>query len=106
MQASDVYVTVGLDRQGNVVEVTVGDRRIEPQQGARGLLKPGDRTAGCEEILHVLLQELLICRKKREEQSKQPEQTTEPQEPPSEAPVGSDPCCYRDPRTGKVWCWC
>jgi len=19
---------------------------------------------------------------------------------------GTDPCCFRDPRTGNVWCWC
>jgi hypothetical protein len=106
MQASDVYVTVGLDRQGNVVEVTVAGRRIEPREGARGLLKPGDRTADCEEILQVLLQELLVCRKKGEKQAGQTEQPPASQVPPSEPPPGSDPCCYRDPRTGRVWCWC
>ena len=107
MQASDVYVTVGLDKKGSVVDVTVGGKRIEPREGPRGHLKPGDRSAGCEEILQVLLHELLVCRKKRTEQTGQTETGTEPQQPPSEeTPPGSDPCCYRDPRTGKVWCWC
>jgi hypothetical protein len=91
---SEVYVTVGLDKQGNVVEVRAAGQIIEPKEGARGLLQPGGNAPGCEEIVKILVHELLTCGKKG----------SHPGTPPP--PPGSDPCCYRDPQTGRLWCWC
>lgn len=101
MQPSDVYVTVGLDKKGNVVEVRVDGRTIEPRQGVAGPLERHGTAPGCERVLAVLVHELLTCGKK--ESGKPPESSGT-----GDAPYGpgSDPCCYRDPRTGKVWCWC
>jgi hypothetical protein len=91
MQASGVYITVGLDKSGAVVEVHVDGRKIEPKESKPGPLDRNE-APGCEEIAKTLAHELLFCRKKK------------PQQPPSPPPT--DPCCYRDPVTGRIWCWC
>jgi hypothetical protein len=95
---NDVYVSVGLDRKGNVVEVRVRGEAVRERQGATGQTRVGDSVPGCEHIVQTLIHELLSCRKKGA-----PEQTGGGTPPPSEV---EDPCCYRDPATGKVWCWC
>lgn len=96
---SDVYVTIGLDKKGNVVEVRVNGRAIEPRKGPEGQLREGAGAPGCEEIVKRLVHELLTCRKKREP-------APSPTPTPSPTPDTTDPCCYRDPQTGRVWCWC
>ena len=50
--AGNVYVTIGLDKKGNVVEVRVDGRPIEPRQGPEGLLLEGAGAPGCEEVVH------------------------------------------------------
>jgi hypothetical protein len=94
MESSNVYVTIGLDKKGNVVEVRVDGRPIEPRQGPEGPLREGAGAPGCEEVVKRLVHELLTCRKKGSGSK-----------PPPPPPV-EDPCCYRDPQTGRVWCWC
>ena len=37
MESSNVYVTIGLDKEGKVVEVRVDGRPVEPKQGPPGL---------------------------------------------------------------------
>ncbi len=88
---STVYITVGLDKSGNVVEVHAGGRRIDPQESKTGPTREGEEVPGCEQIVKRLEHELLMCRKKKT---------------PPETPPVTDPCCYRDPATGRVWCWC
>ena len=51
MASSDVYITVGLDKHGNVQEVRVNGRPIEPKESRPGLLGPGGGAPGCEEIV-------------------------------------------------------
>lgn len=110
MQSStDVYITVGLDKKGNVVEVRVKGEPIKPKETSQGLLRQGASAPGCEEVVKRLVHELLVCRKKGDK----PRTGTgtgygagsgtgsEPGPVP-----GSDPCCYRDPATGRLWCWC
>lgn len=89
MEDSRVYVTIGLDKSGSVVEVQVNGRRIEPKESKAGRTREGEGAPGCEQIVKRLEHELLICGKKT---------------PP--APPPTDPCCYRDPVTGRIWCWC
>ena len=103
MQRSDVYVTVGLDKKGNVVEVQVNGRTIESRRGTIGPIGQGGTVPGCEKVLEVLVHELLTCAGKGP--GKPPEGGATEDAPPY-PPPGSDPCCYRDPRTGQVWCWC
>jgi hypothetical protein len=91
MAASNVYVTIGLDRAGSVVEVRVNGEIIEPKESPGGPSRVGEGAPGCEQIVKRLEHELLMCRKKK----------TPPDTPP---PI--DPCCYRDPATGRIWCWC
>lgn len=86
---SNVYVTIGLDKSGAVVEVQVNGRTIEARQGKAGPTREGDEAPGCEQIVKTLQHELLLCRKKG----------GDPKPP-------TDPCCYRDPITGRIWCWC
>ena len=103
MASSDVYITVGLDKHGNVQEVRVNGRPIEPKESRPGLLGPGGGAPGCEEIVTRLVHELLTCRQKGSKPGTPPGTGTSPS--PSPAP-GTDPCCYRDPATGRIWCWC
>lgn len=89
---ADVYVTIGLDKAGNVVEVRLrGGDPIQPKESKAGPMREGGEAPGCEQIVKTLQHELLLCRKKKT--------------PPDTPPV-TDPCCYRDPATGRVWCWC
>ena len=104
MQSSDVYITVGLDRQGNVQEVRVNGKMVEPKISRPGLVEQGETAPGCEEIVKRLVHELLICRKKGSKGDSAP--GTGPASTPPEPGTGSDPCCYRDPATGRIWCWC
>jgi hypothetical protein len=90
MQSSNVYVTIGLDKSGSIVEVQVNGRRIEPREGKPGPTRDGDEAPGCEQIVKRLTHELLTCKKRG----------------PSPTPPPTDPCCYRDPITGRIWCWC
>ena len=95
MQSDDVYITIGLDKKGNVREVRVNGREITPRDGHVGPLREGESAPGCEEVVKKLVHELLTCKKKGEK-------------PPPTDPGGggSDPCCYRDPASGRIWCWC
>ena len=101
MQSSDVYITVGLDKQGNVQEVRVNGEPIRPKEGPRGLLQDGESAPGCEEIVKRLVHELLTCRKK----GSKPDTGTGTGPAPDPG-WGRNPCCYRDPVTGRIWCWC
>jgi hypothetical protein len=92
MAASGVYVTVGLDKSGSIVEVIVNGEPIKYRESRQGPSKEGDSAPGCEQIVKMLVHELLTCRKK-----------TPPGQPP---PPVTDPCCIRDPATGRIWCWC
>jgi hypothetical protein len=92
MQSSDVYVTVGLDRKGQIVEVSVNGKPLKPRETPPGLLRKGGSAPGCEEVINMLVHELLTCRKKGDK--------------PRPTPGTTDPCCIRDPQTGRVWCWC
>jgi hypothetical protein len=96
----NVYVTIGLDKKGNVVEVRVDGRPIEPRQGPDGLLRDGGSAPGCEEVVQRLVHELLTCRKKG-----QPGSGTGTGSGGGSG-SGTDPCCYRDPNSGRIWCWC
>ena len=90
---NNVYVTIGLDKSGSVVEVHVDGRTIEPKKSAPGPGRVGDGAGDCEQIVKTLVHELLTCGKK----NPKPGPTT---------PPPTDPCCYRDPITGRIWCWC
>lgn len=94
MATSNVYITIGLDKKGNVQEVRVDGKVIEPKETPKGRLNEGGEAPGCEKILKRLEHELLVCRKR---------DRTPPT--PGTPPV-EDPCCYRDPQTGRLWCWC
>jgi|tagenome__1003787_1003787.scaffolds.fasta_scaffold19761642_2 hypothetical protein len=95
MQSSNVYVTIGLDKHGSVVEVRLnGGQPIAPREGKPGPVDEGGSAPGCEQVMKKLMYELLTCRKKT------PEPTPVPTPPPT------DPCCIRDPITGRIWCWC
>ena len=94
MQSDDVYITIGLDKKGNVREVRVNGKEISPRESHGGPLREGETAPGCEEVVKRLAHELLTCRKKGEK-------------PPTDpGGGGSDPCCYRDPASGRIWCWC
>jgi hypothetical protein len=82
--SNDVYITVGLDRQGNVVEVLINGQPANERSYGGGASTSG----GDEETVKPLRHELVTRRKKGD---------TNP---------GTDPCCYRDPATGRIWCWC
>jgi hypothetical protein len=94
MQNGDVYITIGLDKSGGIVEVIVNGESLRARETPPGPLKRGGRAPGCEEVIDTLVHELLTCRKKGKD----------PIPPPTSDPT--DPCCIRDPRTGRVWCWC
>ena len=94
MQSKDVYITVGLDRKGYIVEVSVNGKPLKPRDTPPGLITAGAHTPGCEEIINRLVHELLTCRKKGDKPG------------PTPTPGTTDPCCIRDPQTGRVWCWC
>jgi hypothetical protein len=94
MADSKVYVTIGLDKSGSVVEVRVNGEAIRYRESKPGLTHEGDGLPGCEQIVKLLVHELLTCRKKT------------PPTPPGPTPPPTDPCCYRDPATGRIWCWC
>jgi hypothetical protein len=94
MQSANVYITIGLDKRGNVQEVRVNGEAARQYDGKPGLLREGGSTPGCEQVIKTLVHELLTCKKKGDK-------------PPTDpGGGGSDPCCYRDPGTGRVWCWC
>lgn len=93
MQSGDVYVTIGLDKKGHIVEVQVNGKALEPRETPPGPMRRGEKAPGCEEVIETLLHELLTCRKKS-------------QPTPIPTPGTTDPCCIRDPQTGRVWCWC
>jgi hypothetical protein len=94
MQNGNVYITIGLDQKGNVQEVRVKGEVIRPYEGNAGLMPEGAGAPGCEQVVKRLVHELLICKKKGDK-------------PPTDpGGGGSNPCCYRDPNTGRMWCWC
>lgn len=98
MQSRDVYVTIGLDRKGHIVEVQVNGKLLEPRETPPGAIRKGANTPGCEEVIETLMHELLTCRKKGSKPAPSPA--------PAPTPGTTDPCCIRDPQTGRVWCWC
>jgi hypothetical protein len=85
---SDVYVTIGLDKTGNIVEVKANDRLIEPRKSTQGMIAVGGSCPGCEEVIERQVHELLTCRSR------------------SAGGLAAIPCCIRDPITGRIWCWC
>jgi hypothetical protein len=97
MQTSDVYVTIGLDQQGNIVEVRANGRVIEPTRGPEGMISEGESTPGGEEVVKRVVHEVLTCRKEVSGSSGAAR---------SSAGAGLYPCCIRDPITGRIWCWC
>ena len=98
--AGNVYITISLDKKGNVVEVRVDGQPIEPRQGPAGLLHEGAGAPGCEKVVERLVHELLTCQKRGK-----PESDTGTVSGGGSG-KGSDPCCYRDPNSGRIWCWC
>jgi len=116
MENSEVYVTVGLDKKGNVVEVRLrGKDPIKPRGGKPGLLRDGAVAPGCEKVARYLVHELLVCQKKGHPggTGEEGSGSDTDYDPGSDSDSGnggsgsgSDPCCYRDPFTGRIWCWC
>jgi hypothetical protein len=105
MVSTEVYVTIGLDKQGNVVEVRLkGGDPIRYRESPRGLLREGGSAPGCEEVLKTLVHELLTCKKKEGKGGTGTGGSGTGTG--SGTGSGSDPCCYRDPATGRIWCWC
>ena len=94
MQSDNVYITIGLDKKGNVQEVRVNGTKIDPREGHVGPLPEGGNAPGCEEVVKKLVHELLTCKKKADKP------------PTGPGGGGSDPCCYRDPASGRILCWC
>lgn len=104
MENSEVYVTIGLDKKGNVVEVRLnGKDPIKPREGKAGLLRDGAVAPGCERVARYLVHELLACQKKGRTGGTGEESGSDTYDEPGS---GTDPCCYRDPFTGRIWCWC
>ena len=103
MQSGNVYITIGLDKQGNVQEVRVTGEVIRPYESKPGLVPEGGSTPGCEQVVQKLVHELLTCKKKGDKPTTPPGGDNPPG---GGGGAGSDPCCYRDPGTGRVWCWC
>ena len=64
MQSDNVYITIGLDKKGNVQEVRVDGKKIEPRESHGGELREGGNAPGCEEVAKKLVHELLTCKKK------------------------------------------
>ena len=111
MEAGEVYVTIGLDKHGDIVEVRLkGGDAIRPKDSPRGPLQKGLGAPGCEEVVKMLVHELLACRKKTSEGSGAGQGGGSGSggsgSGGSGSGSGTDPCCYRDPATGRIWCWC
>jgi hypothetical protein len=84
---SDVYVTIGLDKTGNIVEVQANGRVIEPRKSTEGMMVVGGSGPHGEEVIKRQVHELLTYRS-------------------GSGDVATVPCCIRDPITGRIWCWC
>jgi hypothetical protein len=75
MQSSEVYVTIGFDKQGTIVEVKVDGRVIEERKSTEGM-----------ELIDRKMHELLTYRS-------------------GAADAVAAVRCIRDPITGRIWCW-
>jgi len=75
MQTRDVYVTIGLDKLGNIVEVKADGRVIEERESTEGM-----------ELIDRKMHEWLTYRS-------------------GAADAVAALTCIRDPITGRIWCW-
>jgi hypothetical protein len=85
MQTRDVYVTIGLDKLGNIVEVKANGRVIEPRKSTEEI-SVGDVGPGGEEVIDRQVHELLTYQS-------------------GAGDALSSTRCIRDPITGRIWCW-
>jgi len=127
MHGSEVYITIGLDKNGDVVEVRLkGGDAIRPKDSPSGPLEKGREAPGCEKVLKILVHELLTCGTKKADDpgiatvtgsgsgmksnggsdSGGGTESSGGSDSGGGTGGGTDPCCYRDPATGRIWCWC
>jgi hypothetical protein len=92
----EVYVTIGLDRHGCVVDVRLkGGEPLAPVKGQRRRLETGSGAPEGETVL------LLTSRTKNADHSGISAETA------ADAVTGLavGRCCVVDPATGRIWCW-
>jgi hypothetical protein len=88
---TNAFLTITVSKKGKIRQVRQGEKAVRPKKGAAGKKALGEGAA----VVGKLELELLVHeRKKKGGKGK------------GKGKGGTDPCCFRDPRTGNVWCWC
>jgi hypothetical protein len=92
----EVYVTIGLDKHGDVVDVRLkGGAALAPVNGQRRRLETGSGAPEGEKVL------LLTSRTKNADHSGIRTETAAD----GETGLAAGRCCVVDPATGRIWCW-
>lgn len=87
-------VTITLDNNGDIKKVRRGARTVKPRKGTAGRKALGP---GAKVVKRVRL-ELLVHKEQTKKRGGKGSK--------GKGKGGTDPCCFRDPRTGNVYCWC
>lgn len=93
---AEAFVTISVNRNGEIQRVKRGRVVVRRKRGAAGRKALG---TGAKVVNRVRL-EFLIHR----EQTKK--RGSGKGKGKGKGKGGTDPCCFRDPRTGNVFCWC
>jgi hypothetical protein len=104
MEKEQTYVTIDLDRYGQIVSVRRDGREVEVRDGEGDAMElvNGKRVIM---TLHGATDRGSAHTTAPSSPSQNvPSTQPDPERPPEDA--GSDPCCIRDAQTGRLWCWC
>lgn len=94
---ADAFATISINKKGDIQRVKRGRVAVRRKRGSAGKKAAGP---GAIVVKKVVL-ELLVHRPKM-----RPKKKGSGGSKGKGKGGGTDPCCFRDPRTGYVWCWC
>ena len=91
---ASAFVTISINKKGEIQRVKRGRVAVPRKRGAAGRKALG---AGAKVVNRVRL-EFLVHREQTKKRGSGKGK--------GRGKGGTDPCCFRDPRTGNVFCWC
>jgi hypothetical protein len=95
---ADAFVTISINKKGEIQRVKRGRVAVRNKKGAAGKKALG---RGARVVKRVALELLVhghgpVTKRKGSGGGGGK----------GKGKGGTDPCCFRDPNTGRVWCWC
>jgi hypothetical protein len=95
--ASNAFLTISVNKKGKITRVRRGREVVRSKKGrAAAKARVGAKKVGAV-VLELFIHAPIVrgpVKKKGGGKGK------------GKGRGGTDPCCFRDARTGQVWCWC